>query len=141
MRGRVLPEVNLKDTFVQVRPKSLEGLMAAMSKPGVHHIDLKGAALKLGQRLQEQGPTESLVLRAWTAGCTVTGGVLHLPQSAVLLLTGSGACFKGTSFIGVPPMHQLALSICYRAAICGLQQYSVGAAHFWVSCLPIMMSA
>lgn len=97
-----LPAVNTHCASVQVAPKSLEGLLAAMATPGVHQLNLSGATLRLGRKLQEQGPTESLVLRAWPAGCAVIGGTLHLPDSAVVLLSGRGACFTRTAFSGAP---------------------------------------
>lgn len=85
---------------LQGRPGSLEDLLAAMSTPGVHDIDLTGVTLELGRQLVNEGPTASLVLRAWPAGCTVTGGAITIPDSAIVLLTGGGATFKGTTFMG-----------------------------------------
>lgn len=40
------------------------------------------------------------MLRAWPAGCVVSGGHLQLPRSTVALLTGRGVHFRGTTFSG-----------------------------------------
>ena len=72
-----------------------------MSTPSAARIELGSETLQLERGLRDKGPAGGLVLRAWPAGCTVSGGTIQLPRSAVLLLTGHGAHFRGTTFSGV----------------------------------------
>ena len=87
---------------VQGRVKSVKALVQAMSMdtPGAAHIDLGSESLNLNRGLRDKGDVDGLVLRAWPAGCTVSGGTINLPRCSVLLLTGRGVHFKGTSFCG-----------------------------------------
>lgn len=86
---------------LQSATRSIEALLQAISEPGAICIDLKPPALTLGRHHQALGRPECLVLRAWPSGCTIVSGELTLPPLALLLLTGSGATFKRTSFVGV----------------------------------------
>lgn len=86
--------------MVQGPLKTIKALLQAMSTPGTPHIELESETLQLGRWLRDQGPASGLVLRAWPAGCIVSGGTIHLPLSTVLLLTGRGAHFRGTTFSG-----------------------------------------
>ena len=86
----------------QDRIKTIKALLQAISTPKTTHIGLESETIHLELGLRDKGPAGGLVLGAWPAGCTVSGGTIQLPRCApsVLLLAGSGVHFTGTTFAG-----------------------------------------
>lgn len=75
---------------------NVDDLVAAMSS-------LPGSHLSLGTApLQVRPPPDRTfhVWRAATYGCSVHDGAIELSERGVLLLTGRGAHFQGTTFTG-----------------------------------------
>jgi len=78
----------------------IESLVASLSSPLYRPLHLDGASLVLRSQYQPQPGGMMLVWRAFTCGQSVRHGIVELPEGGVLLLTGHGASFHGTTFKG-----------------------------------------
>lgn len=84
---------------------SIDGLAGALSPPALPDICLGDAGASQGRPVrsaQRPATKEFHVWRVTTEGSRVYSGTVELPERSILLLTGHGVHFHGTSFRGMP---------------------------------------
>lgn len=81
----------------------IEDLVSAISSPKLLHMHLPTAPLRTRCEFPAPGGNSFAVWRAPSAGCIVQSGTVELPERGLLLLTGCGVRFYGTTFTGARP--------------------------------------
>lgn len=92
-----LQAVNIREIL------SVEDLISAISSRSLLVLDLGCKRLAVHTRPEPQSAASFAVLKASTTSGTVHNGCITLRKDTVLLLTGEGVDFSGTSFSGTVP--------------------------------------
>lgn len=74
--------------------------MSALSSPCTRELYLESNTLAVSTPVAKRSARAFSVLKASTSGSTVHDGIVALRQDTVLLLTGQGVHFQGTTFTG-----------------------------------------
>lgn len=96
--------------------QSVEDFISAVSSCSVSSLDLGCKRLSVRTPPRRQSATSFAVLKASTTGAIVHSGHVVLRKDAVLLLSGEGIHFSGTSFSGTFPVactHSIHASILF----------------------------
>eukprot|EP00892_Ulva_mutabilis_P008821 jgi/Ulvmu1/6310/UM029_0017.1 len=82
------------------RVRTVEALLAWMHTNSMGRIHLDRTKLRLGRSTRDHRFPEGLVMQASAHNCTVVSGLIELPETALVLLKGSGAAFHSSMFSG-----------------------------------------